>query len=175
MTWIPVWACHLTSFPSVSSPFLSLQFFHTGTIMGQSCDCGMAPLSFLSFCWRWALQVPTPHCRTFHLRSLPLSPEYLSPPGSLVHSRRSPHRLPSEGACFHSFCWPSGLQSCFSTPQYLIMFPFSLPCPLSHPDPSLLTPMIAFFSLPSGTEAFSLGPFSLLTFLSSMNYILSIL
>jgi hypothetical protein len=40
----------------------------------------------------------------------------------------------------------------------MIMFPFSFPCllslPLLPPTPSV----IAFFSLPSGTEASSLGP-----------------
>jgi hypothetical protein len=35
--------------------------------------------------------------------------------------------------------------------------------------------VIAFFSLPSGTEASSLGPFSLLNFLSSVECILGIL
>jgi hypothetical protein len=62
-------------------------------------------LDALSFYWRWALQVPFSHCRAFHLRFLPLSPESLPPPRSLVHSRRSPYP-PSPGlACFHSFCW----------------------------------------------------------------------
>jgi hypothetical protein len=70
------------------------------------------PFDTLSFHWRWAPQVPSPHCRVFHLRSLPLSPESLSPPRSLVHSRGSPHLLPPKVACFHSFCWPSGLQFC---------------------------------------------------------------
>jgi hypothetical protein len=46
------------------------------------------PPSFdtLSSCWRWALKVPSPYCLAFHLRSLPLSPESLSPPRSLVQS-----------------------------------------------------------------------------------------
>jgi hypothetical protein len=37
------------SFPQVSSPFQSLQFFQTGTIMGQRCDCGMTTPS-LTWC-----------------------------------------------------------------------------------------------------------------------------
>jgi hypothetical protein len=65
-------------------------------------------LDVLSFCWRWALEVHSAHCRAFHLRSLPLSPESLSPPRSLVHSGESPHLLPSEVPSFHSFCWPLG-------------------------------------------------------------------
>ena len=65
-------------------------------------DCGWQPhpsLDVLSFCWRWALQVPSPHCRAFHLSS-----ESLSPPKSLVHCRGSSHLRPPEIACFHSFC-----------------------------------------------------------------------
>jgi hypothetical protein len=37
------------------------------------------------------LQVPSPHCKSFHLRSLPLRPESLLPPRSLLHARGSPH------------------------------------------------------------------------------------
>jgi hypothetical protein len=36
LSWIPIWACHWTSFLSGSSPFLSLKFLQTGTILGQS-------------------------------------------------------------------------------------------------------------------------------------------
>jgi len=32
------------------------------------------PFHALSFCWRWALQVPSPHCRAFHLRKRITSP-----------------------------------------------------------------------------------------------------
>jgi hypothetical protein len=42
------------------------------------------------------------------------------------------------------------------------------PFPLRSLPPSPL--VITFFSLPGGTEASSLGPFSLLTFLSSVDY-----
>ena len=61
-------------------------------------------------------------------------------------------------------------------PSYLIMFLLSPPGRSALPPRSLLflSPVIAFFSLPSGTEASSLGPFSLLTFLSSVDYILNI-
>jgi hypothetical protein len=58
--------------------------------MGQSFDCGMAThssLDALSFCWRWDLQVPSPHCRPFYL-----SPEFLSHPRSVIQSRGSLQR-----------------------------------------------------------------------------------
>ena len=90
-----------------------------------------------------------------------------------------PTSLFPEVACLHSFCWPSGLQS-FSLTQYQIRF-LSNPT-VSHPNPHLhslpsssLPPfllVIAFFSLPSGTEASSLGHFSLLSLLNSVDCIL---
>jgi hypothetical protein len=69
-----------------------------------------------------------------------LSPVSLSPSRSLIHSRGYPHLLPPEVDCFHSFCWPIGLQSCSSLPytcSYSLLPP---PCHLSHPDPSLPLP-----------------------------------
>jgi hypothetical protein len=56
------------------------------------------------------------------------------------------------------------------------LFPRTPP-PSTFP-PSSLPPsplVIVFFSLPNGTEASSFGPFSLLIFVSPVNYILSIL
>jgi hypothetical protein len=44
LSWIPIWTCHWTSFLSRSSPFLSLQFLQTGTILGQNCS----PLTWCS-------------------------------------------------------------------------------------------------------------------------------
>jgi hypothetical protein len=57
------------------------------------------------------------------------------------------------------------------------MFPFSPSCPLSHPglSLSLVPPIIAPFTLPSGIKSSSLGLLGLLTSLSSMDYILGIL
>ena len=73
LSWIPPWACCWTSFSSGSSPVLSLQFFQTGTVIGQILTVWWwqtyPSLDSLSFCWRWPLQVPSPHCRAFHLRS----------------------------------------------------------------------------------------------------------
>jgi hypothetical protein len=100
-------------------------------------------LDVLSFYWRWTLQIPSTHCRAFHLRSPTLRPESLSFPMSLVLSRGSPYLIPSK-VHVHSFCWPSGLQSCSlpSTPtptprSCQILFPSSVPCPLHQPEPSL--------------------------------------
>ena len=77
-------------------------------------------LDVLSLHWRWTLQVPSPHCRAFHPRSLPLSPERVSPPGSLVHSRGSPYlQLPRLPVLILS----AGPQSCSSPTSQL--FPFT--------------------------------------------------
>jgi hypothetical protein len=90
---------------------------------------------------------------------VPLSPEILSPPGSLVYSRGSPH-LPSfttEVSYFLSFCWSSGDLFCLLSP-----IPDHVPLP-PLPSPTQVPP-----SLP-------LPSFCLLTFLSSVNCILDIL
>jgi hypothetical protein len=146
-------------------------------------DCGMATSSLhLMPCLskRWTLQIPSPHCGAFHLRSLLLSPESLLPPRSPVHLTGFPYLLPPEVPYFHSFCGPSGLHSCSPPPsKYLIMCsPFSLPLPSPTQVPPSFSPptcpVIAFF-LPSGIEASSLGLFGLLTFFRSMDCILGIL
>jgi hypothetical protein len=129
----------------------------------------------LSFYWTRTLQVPSPYCRAFHLRSLPLSSEHLSPSRSLVHSRGSHHLLPPKVACFYFFLLAFRALLLF-LPPIPDHAPLSPPCPLSYPGPSFpLPPVIAFFFLPSQIEASSLWPFSFLTFLSFMNCILSIL
>jgi hypothetical protein len=145
----------------------------------MSFDCGMATCSSrdaLSFYWMWALQVPFWHCRAFHLRSLSLRPESLSPPRSLLHSRGAPNLQPPNVACFHSFCWPSGISVLFSQPTPDHVSLFILPPKPPFPLTSLPLPIIvvAFLFLSSGTEVSSLGPFSLLKFLSSVGCILGI-
>jgi hypothetical protein len=50
LSWIPLWACHWTFFPSGSSPFSSLQFFQTGAIMGQRCYWDGNPIPLLMSC-----------------------------------------------------------------------------------------------------------------------------
>jgi hypothetical protein len=114
-----------------------------------------------------------------YLKFLSLILESLLPPRSLLHSGGSPPNLLfPEVARFHSFCWPSGLQS-FSFSQYQIRLPSPPNFPPSSTFSSRSLPpsplVIAFFSLPSGTEASSYGSFSLLTFLNSVDCILSIL
>ena len=129
--------------------------------MGQSRDCGMAPsrsFDALSSSLRWALSCPSPYCLAFHLRSIPLSPVSCSPPRSLVNFGGSPtsyvQRLP-----FSSFsAGPQGF-SPLPSPNTRSEYPSSshhphvssqsifLPRSL-HPS----TLVIAFFSLPSGTE-----------------------
>jgi len=121
----------------------------------------------------WTLQVPSLQCRAFHLRSLSLSPARISSHRSLGHSRRCPPQPHPEVAHLHSFM---ALRVSVLLPysEYLIMFPLSPSCLLSHLGPPS-APQIAFFSLPGGIEASSFGPFSLLTFLSSVDNIRSIL
>ena len=67
-------------------------------------------------------------------------------------------------ACFHSFCWPLGISvlSPHPIPNHV---PLSTPHPIPFPSQVPPSPlMVAFFSLPSRTEASSHGPFGLLTF-----------
>jgi hypothetical protein len=137
LRWIPLWARHWTFFSAGSSPFLSLYFFQRGIIMGQSCDCSMAtpsltwcPISLLEVGSIISLYIQGPSLwvlRVSHLLGLWCILE------------DSHNLLPPEVACFHSFCWPSGLQS-FSLTQYQIRFPFCPPnsptCPLSLPGNS---------------------------------------
>ena len=135
-----MWACHWASFSSGSYPFLSMQFFQKCTVLSQIFwlwhGNPIPSPDTLSFYWRWSLQVSSPHCRAFHQRSLPLSPESLSPPGSLVHSRGSRHLQYPEVACFNSFCWHSGLQSCYTANTWSCSSLF-LPIPPSLPPPGI--------------------------------------
>jgi hypothetical protein len=136
----------------------------------------LSPLfDFLSSCWRWALQVPSLYCQAFHLKFLPLIPETLLPPRSLVHSGGSLQPPISQG-CLFPFFLPA-LRASVLFPHPIRFCPHS-PCPPSTFPTTSLPPfplMIAFFSLPSGTEASSLGHFSLLNFLISVDCILGIL
>ena len=49
--------------------------------------------------WRWSLQVPSPYCWAFWLRSSPLSLRSLLHPSSLVFSRGSPDPDPTPQSC----------------------------------------------------------------------------
>jgi hypothetical protein len=130
-SWNPLWACHWTLFSSGSNPFTPLQFFQTGIIADQSFHYGTATLSH-TWCPVVLLDVGSPYCWASHLRPLPLGPESLLPPRSLVHSLGPSNLLPPKVAYFHLFWWPSGLQS-FSTTQHQIMFPSSS-CPIHFPS-----------------------------------------
>jgi hypothetical protein len=92
--------------------------------------------------------------------------------GTTSYFLRLPVFIVSAGT--QGFCsFPSpNIRSCSPLPPTALP-----PCPYSLPSPSL-TPsslVIAFFSLPSGTEAYFLGHFSLLSLLNSVDYILCIL
>lgn len=88
-------------------------------------------LDALSFCWRWALQVPSIHCRTFHLRSFPLGPL------QTAYLLRLPMSILSAGPQDVSSSPPPNTRS--GSPLAL-----SLPCP-SLP-PSLLFLWLFYFA-----------------------------
>ena len=162
LSWMPMWACPWTSFSSSYSPFLFLKFFSEMnnygseflTVDGNPSPYLMPCLSAGSGLYNFPLpnvgyysKVPpfdfwesltSQVSRTFW--SVPL------PPTSKV-------------ACFHSLCWLAGLQSC--SPHLILdlvsLFPSLSPSPTRSLPPF---PLIAFFSLPSGIEASSFGPFS---------------
>jgi hypothetical protein len=158
-SWISLWACHCTFFLlrlfSISIPAVLSDRNNYGS---ELLTVGWQPhplLDALSFYWRWALQVPSPHCRAFHLRSVPLGLESLSPPRSLVHSRGSHQPPTSQGCFFHSLCWLSGLQS-FPPTQYQIMSPKPpSPFPPTSLPPSYL--VVVFFSSQVGLRCPDLG------------------
>jgi hypothetical protein len=120
----------------------------------------------------------SPYCQAFHLRSLPLIPKSFLPPTSLVHSEGSPStsyflRLPFFilSAGFSPFPSPN-TRSGSPLPRPRLAPPTStFLLRFLHPSPLV----IAFFSLPSGTEVSSFGLFNLLTFLSSVDCVLGIL
>ena len=123
-------------------------------------------LDALSFSWRWVLQVPSLHCRAFHLRSLPLNPESLSPPKSLVHILEGPtNLLPPKVNCFLILLiLRASVLFAEPIPDHVPLF---IPYPLSLPGPSLLPASCGCFllpHLPSETEVSSLASFRLLTF-----------
>jgi hypothetical protein len=150
--------------------------------MGERYDCGMATPSF-TWCPVFLLEVGSisslSYCQAFYLRSHPLIPESLLPPRSLVHSGGSPQApyflwlpvsiLSAGPQRFSPFPSPNTRSGSPLPPPPHAPFTFSS---RSHPPSPLV---IAFFSLPSGTEASSLEHFSFFTFLSSVDCILGIL
>jgi hypothetical protein len=164
LSWIPLWACRWTFFSSGSSPFPSLQFFffRQEQLWVRVMTLGWKLLPHFMPCppagsGLYKLPLPIAYCGEFHLRSLwVLRVPHL--PGFWCILEGPPNLLPPKIACFHSFCWPSGLQS-FSLTRYQIRFP-SLPPHLPTSPPRSLPPsllVIAFFSLLSGTQVSSLG------------------
>ena len=123
-------------------------------------DCGMVTPSLtrflLSLCWRWVLQVPSLHCRSFHLRSLwVLRVSHL--PGLWYILEYPPTS--------YVWRWPVSILSAGSLVSVLFPNPINtwlcslLPLPVPFPTqdtPSLSSPVTAFFSLPSEIWA-SLG------------------
>ena len=172
MTWIPSWDDHWTIFLSVSSPFLSLQFFRQEQIWFRNFDGGLATTSL--YLKPYLLEVNSlsslSNCWAFYPISLLFSPESLTPPRSLILSIGYLYLSCPQGAYIYSFCW---LLSCLPHTLPVLLFPT-----LSPFDPCIFFPLpsvITFFPLPSGTEVISLGAFGLLTFLSSLGCILGIL
>jgi hypothetical protein len=159
LSWIPLWDCCWIFFSSDSSPFPSLQFFQTETIMGQSFDCGMATPP-LTWCPIFLLEVGSTSSLSpvegFSSQDS-LSPEGLLPPRSLVHSGGPPNLLPPKVACFHSFCWPENkfLKFIYFKLQILFLF-WSTPIP--HPSGiSVLFP----YPIPYHVPLSALSPISI--------------
>jgi hypothetical protein len=120
MSWIPLGPVTGPSFPQSLLHFHPCSSFRQERLWVRFFPVGWLPhssLDALSFCWRWALQVTSPHCKVLPLESW----ESLTSQNSGTFWR-FPHFLHPEVACFHSFCWPLGLQS-FSPTQHQIMFP----------------------------------------------------
>ena len=84
-------------------------------------------LQAIAIYWRWSLQVPSPYCWAFQLRSSPLSTGTLLPPGSLILSRGSPH-LPHP----RSYIFPFILLSLWSSLLFFF-FPYLTLLPVSPP------------------------------------------
>ena len=97
------------------------------------------PLDALSFYSRWMLQVPSPQCCAFHLKSLPVSPELLLPPRFLVLSRGSSCPLPTFPGCIFPFILLA-LRASLLFPAHLVFdhVPLSPPLPSSTHIPSSL-------------------------------------
>ena len=83
-------------------------------------------LYVLSFYWMWTLQVPSLLGIAYKVH---LSPENLSPPRSLVHSRGLSHLTALEVEHIHSFCWCSWILSCHPKTWSCSHFPLPRPAP----------------------------------------------
>jgi hypothetical protein len=105
--------------------------------------CAHSSMGVLSNYWRWNLQVPSPHCWTFQLRLLTLSPRCLSNPRSLGFSRVSPNPGPYPSNRIFPFIllalWTSCLSPFISDTAHL--FPLSI-CSATQVPPSLRLPWL---------------------------------
>ena len=121
-----------------------LHFFHTKTIMGQSCDCEIATpfLAFsLSSFWRWALLVSTssylalylgPSLGLLRVSHLP-NMWYSMEPAPTSYLLRLPVSILSCGTqSFSPFPLPNTKSGTPLIPLPLT-YPFSLPGPSLHP------------------------------------------
>jgi hypothetical protein len=129
------------SFPQASLHFYLCSSFRQEQLWARVLTVGWQPhpsLDALSFCWRWALQVASPQCSAFHLRSLSLVPR-VSPPRSLIHSAGSPQPL-TWGCVFLFFLLALRDFRPFPLPNTQSCSPLwesGVPHPLSLPGPSL--------------------------------------
>ena len=147
MSWIPGWACRWTSLSSDSSPFLSLQFFQSRTIMSQSFWLWDGnPFSHLMSslsAWSGLYKFPLPTVWNFIYGSSLWVLKVSHLPGLWYILECPAHLPPPKVACFHSFYWPSGLQyySSYQIPDHVPPVPL---CPFSHPDLSLPIMLLMF-------------------------------
>jgi hypothetical protein len=104
----------------------------------------MATLSlttFPVFLLEVALQISSPHCRAFHLMSLLLSPESLSPTRALVHSGGS-YKTPISWSCLFPLFLLALMASVLfphPIPDHIPLFsPLLSPFPTKSPPPPTL-------------------------------------
>jgi hypothetical protein len=180
LTWIPLLSCHWSFFSSGPSPFPSLYFLQKGTSMDQRCNCAMANPSH-SWYPVFMLEVGS-ISSLFLLSSISSKVSSLwvlrvsHLPGLWCILGSNPQSPVSRGYLFPFFMLAFRPSASFplpipdQVPPSLLFYlhPLSPPDPSPSLHPSLfnyLPLVIALFSLPSGTEASSLGHFSLLTLL----------
>jgi hypothetical protein len=122
---MPSWAGRWTAFPSVSFHFCSCNSFRQEQFSVGVFDCGMATTSLhwiLSLYWRWALQVPSPDCWAFHLRSLHLIPTVSHLPGLWYYAEGTLTPYSAKVPYSHSFCFPILPSSYFLPPRSLLVY-----------------------------------------------------
>ena len=108
--------------PSLDGP-LSLHFFRQNQFWIKNFErvgwCLHLSTGVLVYQLERSLQIPSPHCWAFYLRSSPLSLGDLSHSWYLGISRGSLHFPLPTAAYFYSFFWSPGLHSCSPFPKQL--------------------------------------------------------